>query len=445
LTLLFIIVAHLTRASIFDAGILKFCIGLQNYYEPDHYLQRNYSHIIYNIYLCYLSQINMVISIFDQAILAAQEKKWGLVTQDLQQILLTNPAEDERVLDLALQVLIYGDFTCRWEVAKLFPKLGKKAISPLINIIQDDDADGELRWFTGKILADFPDLKVITVLVDLLETTEDEELIEVITNSLGNMGQVAIDLLTDLLAQEETRFFAVRSLSQIRHSQTITPLLSVVNDADINVRLTAVEALSSFHDDRVFSVLVNSLKDVSAQVRKQGVMALGLRKYLLTNVDLVSIIKPLLYDFNIDVCRQTALSLGRLGTDSAAEALFTALNSVHTPVILKTDIIRALGWIETVTAVKYLQESLSNHSTNRGICQEIITSLSRIENDNLKEMATEILINLTIEDDQLKQTVAVTLGILGKPQAKDYLVKLEQEENPGVKLHAIAALKKLGK
>ena len=37
--------------------------------------------------------------------------------------------ELEKLLALALDVLVDGDFPDRWEVAKVFPKLGAKAIA----------------------------------------------------------------------------------------------------------------------------------------------------------------------------------------------------------------------------------------------------------------------------------------------------------------------------
>jgi HEAT repeat protein len=82
----------------------------------------------------------------------------------------------EQVLNLALDVLYAGDFQERWEVAKVFPKLGAIAIAPLIEILEDEEADLELRWFAARILGGFNDPTVITTLVELLKTSEDEDL-----------------------------------------------------------------------------------------------------------------------------------------------------------------------------------------------------------------------------------------------------------------------------
>ena len=70
---------------------------------------------------------------------------WSLLIQCLQQLILgekvvipsqdTPPvsesevSEQTQVLDLALEVLAVGDFHQRWEIAKVFPKLGQSAIA----------------------------------------------------------------------------------------------------------------------------------------------------------------------------------------------------------------------------------------------------------------------------------------------------------------------------
>ena len=109
---------------------------------------------------------NQIMSkVLEQAAAAAQQANWSLVSQYLQQLPLgknttdseaesapLNDTDLEQVLNLALEVLNVGDFQERWEVAKMFPKLGESAIEPLIESLEDEDAELELRWFTGSIL-----------------------------------------------------------------------------------------------------------------------------------------------------------------------------------------------------------------------------------------------------------------------------------------------------
>ncbi|MBD0343303.1 MAG: HEAT repeat domain-containing protein [Coleofasciculus sp. Co-bin14] len=397
-------------------------------------------------------------NVLEPANTAAQQGNWSLLNQYLQQLPLPKKGTDtgtdsaslnytdlEQVLNLALDVLCAGDFQERWDVAKVFPKLGSIAIDPLIEILEDDDADLELRWFAARVLGEFNHPTVITTLIDLLKTAEDEDLVAMAVTALSNLGNSAVDALTSLLADSQTRFLATKSLSQIRRPEIIEPLLGVVHDSEVSVRATAIEALSSFHDSRIPPVLLDALDDRAAVVRKEAVIGLGLRSDLREEFDLLNRLKPLLYDFNIEVCRQAAIALGRLGTDQAATALFEVLKSPATPVPLQLDLARALGWVRTAKTLDYLQQALAEASVESAL--EIIRVLGRFEESNLKRKAAQILLNFlnsehpTATEATIKKAVAQAWGQLGDVDAIDGLVGLLADPTDSVKLHAIAALK----
>lgn len=395
-----------------------------------------------------------MLKILEKAATATQQQNWALVNQCLQQLPLEkngakslplNEAELQQVLNLALDVLNLGDFQERWDVAKIFPKLGEQAIAPLIEIIQDEEAELELRWFAARILGEFNHPCVITTLVELLKTAEDEDLAEMAAVALSSMGKSAIDALADLLADSQTRLLATQSLSQIRRPEIIEPLLSVVQDTDVTVRATAIEALCSFHDSRIPPVLIAALDDHAAVVRKEAVIGLGLRPDLWSKLNLLDRIKPLLYDFNGQVCQQATVALGRSRTDEAAQALFEVLQSPATPVPLQIDLIRALAWVGTAKAVEYLQQALHFASTES--THEIVKVLGRMERPTLQAKATQILLDLfqsqhpATQLATFKQTLAQAWGQLGDISAIDALVKLLADPVDSVRLHAIAALK----
>lgn len=398
-------------------------------------------------------------NVLKQATAAAQEGNWSLLNQCLQQLPLganaTNASEEsaplndtdlEQVLNLALDVLNAGDFQERWEVAKMFPKLGAIAIAPLIEILQDEDADLEMRWFTGRILGEFNHPTVITTLVELLKTSEDEDLAAMAAATLANLGESAVDALVSLLAEPESRLLATRALSQIRRPQIIAPLLGIVRDSQVAVRSTAIEALSSFHDPTIPPVLIEALDDRAAAVRKEAVIGLGLRFDLQEELDLLNRLKPLLYDFNIEVCQQAAIALGRLGTDEAALALSDVLNSPATPISLTSDLLRVLGWMGTAKSLDYLQQALTGASVE--YAHEIIRVLGRSEEPVLKTKAAQILIDflnsesLTATATPVKQALAEAWGQLGDVSAIDALIGLLADSEGSVRLHAIASLKK---
>lgn len=385
---------------------------------------------------------------------AASENNWSLIGQYLQQLSLDRQAsplptpELEQARQIALEVLERGNFEERWEAAKLLPKLGTAAIAPLIEMLEDEEADLELRWFAARILGEFDSPIVVTSLINLLGSSADEELREMVANTLAHLGTSAIEALAPLLANPETRLLAVRSLSQIRHSATITPLLSAVGDPSVEVRVAAIESLASFHDWRIPPVLLAALTDLAASVRKEAAIGLGLRTDLREELDLVNRLQPLLFDFKLEVCTVAAIAIGRMGTNEAAAVLFEVLKSPATPIPLQISIVRAISWVETKAALEYLQRGLT--FTSEEVCQEIVTLLARCEQPQLRTQATEILLEFLNSESpisqlsNIKKAVALALGQLGEDRALNPLMQLLADADASVRLHAIAALKTLG-
>lgn len=348
-------------------------------------------------------------------------------------------------LKLAIDVLLLGDFQEKWEVSKIFPLFGCKIIQPLIVIVEDEALEVEVRWFTCRILGKFSEREVIVALIKLLQQTEPE-LIDIASQTLTSIGTAAIDALVQLLPQSEYRLLAVQSLACIRRSETITPLISVVSDRNPKIRTIAIEALGSFHDSRIPPILITALQDTASSARKQAAIALGFRQDCCHELKLIEHLQPLLYDLNLQVCRQAAISLSRMQTDLAVTALFEVLQSHHTPVELQKDIVRALAWSEIKQGVDYLGEALK--FTIIPVSQEIITVLGRISSPQLQLTATQILVDFCrratqASTPQIKQALALSLGELKNHQAKKTLEIMAADENQIVRLHAIAALKKL--
>lgn len=398
-----------------------------------------------------MSNINQLLV---QAQTAYDAADWSSLIQYLQQLILGTDSEHpeivknrEDLLRLTLSILEMGDFQQRWEITKVLTRLGNIAIPPLIEILEDEDAEEELRWYAARTLGEFQHPEAIAPLIELLKTDEDEELKAIAATALAQMGNVAITSLTELLADEDTRLLAVRSLSCIPQTETITPLLSVVQDPQATIRTAAIEALSSFHDERVPPVLLNALDDIAATVRRAAILGLGFRPDLREALDLVKRLQPKLYDFNIDVCCAAAVSLSRMGCDEAAQQLFKLLISPHTPLPLQLETIRALSWLGTLSSLEYLQTTF-NQITSETLWQEIVTVLGRVQKPQTT-LAVEILLRIlrsqhpAREIANIKSAIALSLGQLGEMQAIEPLISLLADSNASVRLHAIAALKNL--
>lgn len=398
-----------------------------------------------------VSNINQLLV---QAQTAHDTADWSSLIQYLQQLILGTDWENpevvenrEYLLTLAFSILEMGDFQQRWEITKVLTHLGDIAIPPLIEILEDEDTEEELRWYAARTLGEFQHPDAIAPLVELFKTDEDEELKAIAATALGQMGTVAIAALSELLLDEDTSLLAVRSLSCIPQIETITPLLSVVQDSQATIRTAAIEALSSFHDERVPPVLLNALDDIAATVRRAAVLGLGFRPDLREALDLVRKLQPKLYDFNIDVCCAAAVSLSRMACDDAAQQLFKLLISPHTPLPLQLETIRALVWVGTPSSLEYLQRAF-NQNTSETLWQEIVTVLGRVQKPQTTQ-AAEILLQIlrsqhpATEIANIKSAIALSLGQLGEMQAIEPLISLLADPNASVRLHAIAALKNL--
>lgn len=378
---------------------------------------------------------------------AIAQKNWLLVESYLQgRLSELNESDRQQIVDLALQVLEESDFQQRWEIAKVLPKLGTVAIAPLIEILEDEEAEIETRWFVGRILSEFNHPSSIIALANLLGQSEAEELSLMASQALANLGTSAIAALRKLLERPDSRLLAVQALAQIRHSEIVTPLLTIVNDPSPQIRTIAIEALSSFHDEAILLVLLDALKDTAWSVRKEATIALGLRPQEQKKFELVARLQPMLYDLNLEVAHQAAIALGRMGGDEAAQALVPVLKSPATSVWLKLTLVRALGWIETVQSLDYLREGLVWEETE--VCQEIVTVLGRVESPPLRQKATQILMEFfsvrpkIAKQALFKSALAMSLGELRQTEALELLQQLAEDNDRTVKLHAIAALKK---
>lgn len=396
-------------------------------------------------------------AILNFGLAAAQEQNWLEVNHCLLLLpqnktakkaeLLLLEADWQLAFDLALTMLFEGDFQHKWEITKLLPLFGQKIIPTLTKLLKDETIEVDIRWFICQVLGQFKTQTVVLTLVELLQQTTDQELIAIAGKTLTQIGNSAIKALIELLAQPEYRLLAVQSLSYIRTIETIEPLLNIAQDKQPELRIIAIKALGSFHDSRIPPVLIQSLQDTISNVRKEAAIALGFRPDLCAELNLVTYLQPLLYDLNLEVCRQAAISLGRMQHQEATIALFKVLQAATTPTVLKLDLVKALGWSELSSAIDYLQQALINSEDL--VTQEIIIVLGRVNSPQLKPQAAQVLVNFWQQhkhqsnSPQVMQALATSLGELRCNCVQTTLESLTTVEDRKVQLHALAALKKL--
>ncbi len=373
---------------------------------------------------------------------AAAVQDWSLVNTSLAELAVAtaSSAEQSQILDLALQVLAAEDFQDGWEVIKILPALGEMAIEPLLAMLQDNDLEPETQWLVGKVLGQFRSATVAVGLATCLQSQPDSELAAIATHALIQMGVVAIDQLTALLSTN--KLTAVIALAQIRHSQTIAPLLTVVDDPDAQIRYLAIEALSSFHDSQIPPVLLQKLTDPAATVRQAAVTGLGLRTDLNNVEQLVYQLQPLLLDANRGVAQATAITLGRWGHEFAAQALFVGYQQANCPASLQRQIVRSLGWIDRPVALQHLQTILATAPLE--ILPEVIRSLGHSRGQRAVQILIDYLQVLPAHYPALiKQEIAWSLGNFPKTTAVEEIIKLLEDPSEQVRWHAIYCLQQL--
>lgn len=396
-------------------------------------------------------------AVLQQAAVAAETGNWSSLGQHLQQLLRYHDASDrqgsQRLLEWTLAAFEAGDFHQRWDIAKVLPNFGEMAIAPLIEILEDDLAEPQLRWFASRVLGQFDRPEAIQSLVQVLQTAEDEELKAMAAESLTHNGEVAVRVLTPLLDNPESREFAARSLAHVRHPDIIDPLLHLLDDERVEVRSLALKALTGAMDyatsgdyPRLRAALIRKNDDRAAEVRREAVAGLGLYGMRDPDGEIASILRSRLWDFNLSVCQQAAMSLARIGGEVAETALFDVLQSPATPASLQIEAIRALRWIATPTALDYLSQYLQSAHLEPQVLQEAIAVLGRWE---VCEMQKSQVVDLLIEQLQhcpsadTLRAIAAALGRLGDSRAIDPLISVLERDDYRGRLHAIAALKSL--
>ncbi|MGD1860115.1 MAG: HEAT repeat domain-containing protein [Leptolyngbyaceae cyanobacterium] len=400
----------------------------------------------------------MVLQQVEAAQEAASDGDWGSVVSILRQLLQTGdyqprqwpPEVQEAVLNLGLQVLEIGDFSTRWHVAKLLPALGSIAIAPLIAILADNEVDLEERWFAGRLLGKFRGPEVIAVLVHVLQETTDPDLAAIAAHAIASQGTVAIPALASLLEHPSACSYALHALSQIPDAAVVPPLLAIVNHTDPEVRSAAIVTLSNFRDERVFPALASAVHDRVTIVRRAA--AVGLGRWAAVHADesaLLPVLAPLLKDWQLPVCEQAAIALGRLKTEGAVKVLATELQSPLTPLSLQIALIRALSWTETPLALSFLEQAL--FLLPEPAVLEIIQVLGRVPGSPLQTQAATALLSFWAAheaSDELAPTVLQALAhaweLLEDPRATAALNQLKAHSQPQVALHAASALERLG-
>ncbi len=370
------------------------------------------------------------------------------------------PTHYQTVLEALLLALEWGDFQVRWEVAKILPTLGEGAIEPLLCWMQDEEADPDVQWFVVRMLGSWAGDEAIDRLLEVVQS-DNPELQAMALSVLIQQGNRILDRLKPLLIRSESRLLAVQILAGIRSRETLDLLLMVVADDHPDIRKVALEALSSFQDDRLGPVFINAINDPITPVRQTAALAIGFCQTL-PIMNRVKHLTPLLWDVQLPVCCAAASSLGRLDHSASIGALRKALFSHPLPISLGLELVRSLFHIGTVEAIESLSDYLTQvfaapapNPVALSLVSEILRLLGRIEprqsqdprqkpiQDAIQLIALSALLdslcnpNLRPSDRILAIT---SLGQLKDLRSIDFLIRQLTHPSPQLRLHILHAL-----
>ncbi|MFQ4135661.1 HEAT repeat domain-containing protein [Nodosilinea sp. PGN35] len=339
-----------------------------------------------------------------------------------------------------------GDFHDRWEQSRQIADLGEAALPDLLALVQNEACDWEARWFAARALGEFDRPEVTAALVTTFATTADEDLRQAVAAALTQIGPSAIAALGEQLAQPALRPAAVQALARIHHPATVPLLKQAMADERWPVRATALDALSAFADPTLLPVVQRSLGDPAAAVRGAAIRGLLGMRARLSTPQLIDALAPLLRDADEQVAQQAAYALGRLSTAAAAAPLLELLQTPDTPEALQIFTVQALGWQNTTTALEGLIQAWDRleHPARLALVQ----GLAAVAPDH-RFLATSALANwlqrlpAVAKNSTLRRHLVLALGQMGDPTLEAELRSLLHDPDPGVQLHAEAALRQL--
>ena len=92
-------------------------------------------------------------------------------------------------LEATLDQLVEGDFREKWEAAKQLIDWGDPAIAHLAKLLQSEEDDWEVRWFAARTLGQFDHPAALEALVQLLQQTQEPELVAIAAEGLSHFGE----------------------------------------------------------------------------------------------------------------------------------------------------------------------------------------------------------------------------------------------------------------
>lgn len=322
------------------------------------------------------------------------------------------------------------DALLRNTAIETYRALGMKSAKSLLRLINDEDTD--VRIFAVSLIGDIQYTGAVSYLISFLHDYDSN-----------------------------VRIASAESLGKIGDSSALDALAACLND-DLWLAVAAIEAIGQIGGDKALSVLYKCLEReeyfslVCGAIEKAGdqhsiehlsefIKKDNLREHALKAI--------------INIAEKKGMSLQPSSLADLVPLLIELQNSSRDE-IRRTAFI-ALSWSEDIRGLPYFIESLSNDglqeyavngliSLGKKAVPEIINALKKQGSNrpilakilSMSGDSRALLAFLKDDNHEVRTEVALAIGSLNTPDAKEALLKLQQDDVEEVKMAASLSLKK---
>ena len=172
---------------------------------------------------------------------------------------------------------VMSKFTTMQGVASALARLGTPAFDALITGLSDQD--NRVREMSAYALGELRDARAVEPLIGALTDSDNYSSIRMAAAvALGQIGDVrAVDALVTCLSDSNkwVRIDAIQSLSYLTKGQLFAPLVSILDDPDVDIRRYALTALDANSGPAVIELLLARADDPDPCIRLAAVICLA--------------------------------------------------------------------------------------------------------------------------------------------------------------------------
>jgi len=309
---------------------------------------------------------------------------------------------DERSIQPLIHALSDQDFLVRWHASSSLGKIGKAAVDPLLQALQNTSY--ETKYGAACALESVLVLKTVDPFIHLLKD-EHPEIRCKATSILGNLGRITcatrplIKALKD--NDKRVRLHAAEALGNLGDLSAIGPLFNATNDHEYAVREAVAISLTKLRD--TVGPVLRTMNLRSGEIHN-GVIRTRERKRF---SGFFEVLAWALRESEQATRMASALALGVIGGPRPIEPLGQALNDEKDEDV-RLAVVDSLGTIGRTEAIKFLKQALNDESPR--IRRKALGALTFLRDISAVEPLLRLLRS---ENSEVRWSAAEDLGRLG--------------------------------